>query len=111
MASTSTLSPAMEMAFRGITALLDELRTELRAELRAELKAELAAQLPEWVDEHEAQRLTCLSSTTLWRERKNPRSLIVWKSDHGVRYQRASLLAHNHSRAIGRGYLARPFAA
>ena len=70
--------------------------------VRAEV-ADLRHQLPEWVDQVEAERLTGLSDTTLWRERRNPHSLIEWKSDRGVRYLRASLIAHNTSRAVGRG--------
>ncbi|MDO7854427.1 hypothetical protein [Hymenobacter convexus] len=64
---------------------------------------ELRAALPEWVDQVEAERLTGLSNTTLWRERKNPHSLIQWKQDRGVRYLRSSLIAHNTSRAVVRG--------
>lgn len=72
-----------------------------QGQLRAEV-ASLRAQLPDWVDQVEAERLTGLSETTLWRERQNPHSLIKWKSDRGVRYDRASLLAHNASRTITR---------
>lgn len=67
---------------------------------------QLKASLPEWVDEAEAQRLTGLSRTTLFRERKSTTSLIRWKQDHGVRYERASLLSYNKSRAVVRGSLA-----
>lgn len=63
---------------------------------------ELRASLPEWVDQVEAERLTGLSHTTLWRERKNLHSLIQWKQDRGVRYLRASLIAYNNSRAVVR---------
>ena len=69
----------------------------------AEQLREVQAQLPQWVDEVEAQRITGLSRTTMFRERQRPHSLIRWKQDHGVRYERASLIAHNHSRAVVRG--------
>lgn len=71
-------------------------------QLASELR-ELKAALPDWVEEAEAQRLTGHSRTTLYRERQNPHSLIKWKQDHGVKYERASLLAHNTSRAVRRG--------
>lgn len=77
--------------------LLEELR-QLKQEV-----LELRAALPEWVDQVEAERLTGLSNTTLWRERKNPHSLIQWKSDRGVRYLRSSLIPHNTSRTVVRG--------
>jgi hypothetical protein len=57
---------------------------------------------PVYVPEEVACTLTGLSRTTLWRERKRTGSLIKWKQDHGVRYLRASLLAYNESRAVGR---------
>ncbi len=63
--------------------------------------ADLRSQLPEWVGEREAQRLTNLSARTLYRLRIEQE--LVWKHDHGIHYQRASLLAHNAKRAIGRG--------
>jgi hypothetical protein len=66
--------------------------------------ADLRAQLPEWVSEPEAQRLTNLSGRTLLRLRDQGK--LVWKQDHGIHYQRASLLAHNAKRAIGRGRMA-----
>jgi len=59
--------------------------------------------LPEWVDQVEAERLTGLSETSLWRQRKNSDSLIEWKQDRGVRYLRASLIAYNNRRAVVRG--------
>lgn len=60
----------------------------------------LEAALPEWVDQVEAERLTSLSNTSLWRARKNPKSFIVWKSDRGVRYLRSSLIDHNNRRVV-----------
>ena len=65
--------------------------------------ADLQNALPEWVDQVEAERLTGLSETTLWRERKRPVSLIIWKSDRGVRYLRSSLIDHNNRRTLGGG--------
>ena len=80
---------------------IQDILRQLR-EVKAEV-IELRHALPEWVDQVEAERLTGLSGTTLWRERKNPRSLIKWKQDRGVRYLRSSLIAHNTSRAVVRG--------
>lgn len=79
----------------------NELLTQFQ-QLRNEVQ-ELRDQLPEWVDQVEAERLTGLSDTTLWRVRKKPGSLIQSKQDRGVRYLRASLIAHNNSRAVVRG--------
>jgi len=70
-------------------------------ELRQEV-TELKAALPEYVDEQEAQRLTGASGKTLYRERQNPSSLIVWKKDRGVRYLRSSLLLYNERHTIRR---------
>jgi hypothetical protein len=55
----------------------------------------LEAQLPEWMREHEAQVFTGLSQSTLSRERRKPDTVIVWKSEGGVRYLRSSLEAFN----------------
>ena len=63
---------------------------------------QVRALLPAYVPEEEARRMTGLSGTTLWRERRRKGSLIEWKQDHGVRYLRASLLAYNAKRAVGR---------
>lgn len=81
--------------FRALLATVDRQGQELK---------ELRAQLPEWVSEPEAQRLTNLSGRTLLRLRNQ--QVLIWKYDHGVHYQRASLLAHNASRSLGRGRLA-----
>jgi hypothetical protein len=68
---------------------------------------EVERKLPEWVDKHEASRLTGVSTATLVRWRVKADSPIVWKDDYGTHYQRASLLAFNSLRARGRGVLAR----
>lgn len=81
--------------FRALLATVEQQGQELK---------ELRAQLPEWVSEPEAQRLTNLSGRTLLRLRNQ--QTISWKHDHGVHYERASLLAHNASRSLGRGRLA-----
>lgn len=73
-----------------------------RMEAMTEQIRVLEISTPEYVSEEIARRLTGLSGTTLWRERHRPGSLIEWKQDHGVRYLRASLLAYNNSRAVGR---------
>jgi hypothetical protein len=62
--------------------------------------ADLRAKQPEWVREEEAMTLTGLSHSTLARERKNPDTLLVWKSTGGLRYERKSLLAFNEARSI-----------
>jgi hypothetical protein len=59
-----------------------------------------------WVNSEQAQEITGLSRRSLLRERQNPDSLIVFKEDHGVRYDYDSLLKHKESRAHGRGRLA-----
>jgi predicted mannosyl-3-phosphoglycerate phosphatase (HAD superfamily) len=76
----------------------EELRREL-AEMREELNLVKSRQ-PEWMREHEAQRYTGLSQSTISRERRKPDSLIVWKSEGGVRYLRSSLDAFNEARCI-----------
>ncbi len=70
-------------------------------ELAAQVQELLAAQT-DYVRQEEAQRITGLSYATLWRERNKVDSLIKWKYDHGVYYERASLHAHNQSRAVRR---------
>lgn len=57
----------------------------------------------EWVNTEEAVRITGLSRVSLWRKRQQLDCLIRWKSDSGVRYERASLHEHNRSRAVVRG--------
>lgn len=76
---------------------------ELAYSLQQEV-ANLRAQQPEWVSEPEAQRLTNISGRTLLRLRNQ--QALIWKHDHGVHYQRASLLAHNTSRSLRCGRLA-----
>jgi predicted transcriptional regulator len=83
-------------AARIIDELFEALRREV-AETRAEVKF-LKAQLPDWMREHEAQRYTGLSQSTISRERRKPDTLIVWKSEGGVRYLRSSLDAFNEAR-------------
>ncbi len=78
--------------YRALIERLDALSEEVR---------QLKASLPEYVGQQEAERLTGLSRTTLFRERKRLGSLIKWKSDRGPKYLRSSLLAHNQSRVIG----------
>lgn len=58
----------------------------------------LRAQLPAWVPVETACEITGLSATSLWRERKKPNTVIKSKKDHGLRYERASLLAYNQLR-------------
>jgi hypothetical protein len=85
-----------------------EQHEELRRELAEALLriARLEAQMPEWMREHEAQLLTGLSQSTLSRERRKPDTLIVWKSQGGVRYLRSSVEAFNEARCIRRKPLA-----
>ena len=81
---------------------------ELRAEF-AQVKAELAqvkAALPDWLREAEAQQHTGLSQATLARERKKPGTLLVWKTEGGLRYLRRSLDAFNEARLTRRARFA-----
>lgn len=59
----------------------------------------------QWVNDEQAQQITGLCRRSLLNARRAPDSLIIWKDDHGVRYDYDSLLRHNESRAIGRGRL------
>jgi hypothetical protein len=68
--------------------------------------AKLEASQPEWLREPEAQSYTGLSQATLARERKKPKTLLVWKSAGGLRYLRSSLDAFNEARSIRRTPLA-----
>jgi len=80
----------------------------LRAQV-AELTTRLArveATRPEWVREEEAQQLTGLSQATLARQRKKPDTLLVFKTQGGLRYERRSLEAFNEARSIRRRPLA-----
>jgi hypothetical protein len=75
-------------------------------ELTARLDA-VESKLPEWVDKQEASRITGVSTVTLQRWREKPDSLLVWKDDCGVHYERASLHAFIKKRALGRGIMSR----
>lgn len=68
--------------------------------------ARIEAALPEWLRDTEAQELTGLSQATLARERKKPGTLLVWKTDGGLRYLRSSLTDFNEARLTRRA----PFA-
>jgi predicted mannosyl-3-phosphoglycerate phosphatase (HAD superfamily) len=78
----------------------EALRKEVQ-ELRAEI-AHLKAAQPEWVREQEAQQLTGLSQATLARARKRPDTVLVFKTEGGLRYLRDSLLAYNDACCIRR---------
>lgn len=73
---------------------------KLLAQLQAMAKriSELEASTPAWVTVEVAMEITGLSATSLWRERKKPGAVIKCKQDHGLRYERASLLAYNKTR-------------
>lgn len=60
--------------------------------------SELEAGASAWVTVEVAMEITGLSATSLWRERKKPDTVIKSKHDHGLRYERASLLAYNKTR-------------
>ncbi|MGI4834659.1 MAG: hypothetical protein ACRYFK_14480 [Janthinobacterium lividum] len=62
----------------------------------------LEAAQPEWLREPEAQQYTGLSQATLARARKKPDTLLVWKTEGGLRYQRSSLDAFNEARLTRR---------
>lgn len=70
-----------------------------------EIKALKARQL-KWVTDEQAQQITGLSRDTLRRARLAADSVIIYKQDHGLRYDYDSLLAHNARRSLGRGRLA-----
>lgn len=76
-------------------------QAELLAQALARI-ARLEASLPEWVREDEAQTLTGLSQATLARERKKETTMLVFKTEGGLRYLRSSLLAFNDARSIRR---------
>jgi hypothetical protein len=67
--------------------------------------ARLEAAQPEWVREQEAQALTGLSQATLAREHKKESTVLVFKTEGGLRYLRSSLLAFNNARSIRRSPL------
>jgi hypothetical protein len=90
-------SEVVQALLHAFDTIANEIRSELRAELGAEIQA-LRDQLPEWVPVEVAITITGLSATTLWRERRKPDSVIKSKQDHGLRYERASLLAYNKLR-------------
>jgi hypothetical protein len=85
-------------AFQQLVAELRELREEVR---------DLRKLVPSYVPVEQAMELTGLSATSLWRERKKPGTVLVTVQDHGLRYERASLLAYNklrtQVRSRGRG--------
>ena len=81
-------------------AALREAFTSLKSEV-----ATLKAAQPEWVREDEAQALTGLSQATLARERKKETTVLVFKTEGGLRYLRSSLLAFNDARSIRRSPL------
>jgi hypothetical protein len=66
-------------------------------EVRQEV-GELRKAVPAYVPVEVAMSITGLSATSLWRERKKPGSVIKSKQDHGLRYERASLLVYNKTR-------------
>lgn len=65
----------------------------------------LESLLPDWVRENEAAKLTGFSQRTLAQERTNPNTLLVFKTDGGVRYLRQSVLDYNEARFIRRRQL------
>lgn len=82
--------------FRVLRALVDQQAKEILALKQCNLQ---------WVNTEQAIQITGLCARSLFSARKSAGSLIVWKDDHGLRYDYDSLLRHNESRAIGRGRL------
>lgn len=70
-----------------------------------EIEALKARQL-KWVTDEQAQQITGLSRDTLRRARLAADSVIIYKEDHGLRYDYDSLIKHNERRSLGRGRLA-----
>jgi hypothetical protein len=91
---------------RGYLELHNAQREELRTEFQAELN-KLKSRLIQWVTDEQAQQITGLTRNTLRSARKAADSVIIYKEDHGLRYDYDSLLAHNARRALGRGRLAK----
>jgi predicted mannosyl-3-phosphoglycerate phosphatase (HAD superfamily) len=83
--------------FQALLATVDQQAQELKILRTRHLK---------WVTDEQAQEITGLSRRSLLRERQRPGTLIIYKEDHGVRYDYDSLLKHKESRAIGRGRMA-----
>ena len=75
--------------FQDMRAEIDYLKKEVQ---------ELKDAVPAWVPVETACEITGLSAASLWRERKKPDTVIKSKKDHGLRYERASLLAYNKLR-------------
>jgi hypothetical protein len=69
-----------------------QLATELQ-ELREEVR-DLRKAVPTYVPVEIAVQITGLSATSLWRERKKPGTMLVTIKDHGLRYERDSLLLY-----------------
>ncbi len=89
-----------------VPSLQQHLSLEEKLEAVLARLARVEAALPEWVREEEAQRITGLSQATLARERKKPDTLLVFKTEGGLRYLRTSLDAYNEARLIRRSRLA-----
>jgi hypothetical protein len=85
-----------------VPTLEQHLSLEEKLEAALSRLARLEAAQPEWVREAEAQQLTGLSQATLARERKKPGTLLVFKTNGGLRYLRSSVLAFNEARSIRR---------
>lgn len=83
--------------FRTLLALVSEQGKEIKALQARQLK---------WVTDEQAQQITGLSRGTLRRARHAADSVIIYKEDHGLRYDYDSLIAHNERRSLGRGRLA-----
>lgn len=83
--------------FRELRALVEQQARQIQA---------LQARNLQWVNTEQAAQITGLGPRSLFNARKSATSLIIWKDDHGVRYDYDSLLRHNEARAIGRGRLA-----
>jgi predicted mannosyl-3-phosphoglycerate phosphatase (HAD superfamily) len=88
--------------FQTVLNRLDQQDKEIRALKARQLK---------WVTDEQAQQITGLSRDTLRRARRAADSVIIWKEDHGLRYDYDSLLAHNARRSLGRGRLAQLLAS
>ncbi len=87
--------------FQALLARVDQQEREIEALKSRQFK---------WVTDEQAQQITGLSRGTLRSARKAPDSVIIYKEDHGLRYDYDSLLAHNAKRALGRGCLAKMLA-
>lgn len=98
----------MSITLNQLPEVLAQLQQEVQElqYLRQEV-AQLRARLPKWVTDEQAQEITGLSRDTLRRARKAAGSVIIYKEDHGLRYDYDSLLQYNERRALGRGRLGR----